>query len=468
MTEQNLKSQVLKFVKDNERNIVEDIKKLCSVKSLLAEPAGEKAPFGAGSREALDMAFDMSEKLGLETYDCEGYMGWAQVKGKSDKYIATIAHLDVVPAGNGWKADPFIVREVEGWLIGRGVCDDKGPAVLTMYMLKFFKDNYPELPYTLRALFGCEEETGMRDLQYYLKNYPAPVFAFTPDANFPVCCGEKGQASCNLVSPEIKNGNVVDFTAGVASNVIPDRATISVKYTGKELPAADGIEITVEGDIATLKSFGIGGHAAMPEGTKNAIGMLVNYCIDNNLLAEEEKSYFEMLKELNATNYGEGLGIDSDDGIFEPLTCIGGMMKISDSKFVQNINVRYPTSTSGETIQKQLIEKLAKVNGTVENFESVAPFYVDKDSAPIQALLKAYNDATGKNEQPYTIGGGTYARQFPSAAAFGIEPCLNETDFFPDFIGPVHGAEEGYSIDGFMKALEILIMATAKLMEIEF
>ena len=93
---------------------------------------------------------------------------------------------------------------------------------------------------------------------------------------------------------------------------------------------------------------------------------------------------------------------------------------------------------------------------------------MDKNSAPIQALLTAYNDATGKNEEAYTIGGGTYARHFPAAAAFGVEPCASETDYFPDFIGPVHGAEEGYDIKGFMKALEILIIATARLMEIEF
>lgn len=468
MSNQDLNLRVKEFVQANRENIVNDIKKIVTAKSILSESAGENAPFGAETRKALDMALEMSQRLGLETYDCNGYMGYAQVKGESDKYIASIAHLDVVPEGNGWKADPFVVREVDGWLIGRGVCDDKGPAVLTMYMLKFFKDNYPTLPYTLRALFGCEEETGMRDLTYYLENYPAPVFAFTPDANFPVCCGEKGQVTADLVSEKITNGNVVDFTAGVASNVIPDRAKITVKTNGKNLPKADGIEMEYDGDTVTLKAYGKGGHAAMPEGTENAIGMLVNYCLDNDLLTQQEKSYFEVLKDLHSSDYGEGVGIASNDGIFSPLTCIGGMMKIEEGKFVQNINIRYPTSITFDEIVNTLSEKLKKVNGTVENPHGAKPFYVDKNSAPIQALLNAYNDITGKNEEAYTIGGGTYARHFPSAAAFGIEPCASETDFFPDFIGPVHGAEEGYSIDGFMQALEILIMATAKLMEIEF
>ena len=30
----------------------------------------------------------------------------------------------------------------------------------------------------------------MADVKYYLKHYPAPVFCFTPDAEFPVCNGK--------------------------------------------------------------------------------------------------------------------------------------------------------------------------------------------------------------------------------------------------------------------------------------
>ena len=464
---ENFRNKVLEFVKENERNIVQDIKDICAIRSLPG-PAQPNAPFGKENRECLDLALAMSRRLGLDTKDCEGYMGYAEVKGEKEEYIASISHLDVVPEGNGWKGDPFVVREVDGWLIGRGVCDDKGPAIISMYVLKFFKDNYETLPYTLRALFGCEEETGMRDLEYYLENYPAPVFAFTPDANFPVCCGEKGIVAADLISGKIENGNVVDFTAGVASNVIPDRATIAVKTNGRELPAAEGLEITVDGDVATIKAYGIGGHAAMPEGTKNAIGMLVEYCLANGLLTQQEEKYFAVLSLLHSVTDGSGLGIASDDGIFEPLTCIGGMMKIEDGKFVQNINIRYPTSITAEEIEATLSAKFEAVGGTVKMSRATPPFYVDKNSAPIQALLSAYNDVTGRNEEAYTIGGGTYARHFPAAAAFGIEPCASETDYFPDFIGPVHGAEEGYDIKGFMKALEILIIATARLMEVEF
>lgn len=467
MTEIQLKQKIAEFIVQNERAIVEDIKKIVSFKSIL-DTAAPEAPFGIENKKALDEALNMSKRLGLDTKNCEGYIGYAEVKGKSEKYIASIAHLDVVPEGNGWKADPFTVRETDGWLIGRGVCDDKGPAIITMYLLKFFKDNYSELPYTLRAIFGSEEETGMRDIDYYLENYPAPVFAFSPDSNFPVCCGEKGIASYDLISKEIKSGNVIDFNAGHASNVVPDRAFIEIKVEGKKLPEAQGIEISQDSGVAKLRAFGKGGHAAMPEDTQNAIGMLVNYCLENDLLTADEKEFFTVLQGLYATNYGNGLGIAAMDEIFTPLTCIGGMIKLKKGKFIQNINIRFPTSITGKKINDTLAACLGAVGGTIEVGMSKEPFYIDEKSEPIQALLKAYNDATGKNEKAFTIGGGTYARKFPLAAAFGIEPPASEQDFFPDFIGSVHGAEEGYSIAGFMKALEILILSVDKLMEIKF
>lgn len=104
--------------------------------------------------------------------------------------------------------------EKEGWLIGRGVSDDKGPALLTLYMAKFFKEYCDQtgetLPYTLRVLLGCSEETGMTDVDYYLERNPMPAFCFTPDAEFPVGYGEKGNFGGVFVSQKL-SGNLRDF-----------------------------------------------------------------------------------------------------------------------------------------------------------------------------------------------------------------------------------------------------------------
>ena len=47
-----------------------------------------------------------------------------------------LAHLDVVPAGDGWtESAPFSGEVKDGRIYGRGAMDDKGPAVAAVYAL---------------------------------------------------------------------------------------------------------------------------------------------------------------------------------------------------------------------------------------------------------------------------------------------------------------------------------------------
>ena len=158
--------------------------------------ATQKDPWGPASHEALRRALSIASRLGLDAHDCEGYLGYADVTGSSEDYLATIAHCDVVPEGLGWTVEPFDVTHKDAYLVGRGVLDDKGPLVLSLYAAHFFAREVERtgrrLPLTLRAIIGSEEETGMGDVSYYLDHYPQPRFVFTPDADFPLICGERG------------------------------------------------------------------------------------------------------------------------------------------------------------------------------------------------------------------------------------------------------------------------------------
>ena len=126
-----IQEHVDSFIAENREALLRDMKTVIDIDSVEA-PAEPNAPYGAGVRKALDAALAIARDLGLSTGECDGYMGYADVKGDSDTQLATITHLDVVPAGNGWDSDPFDMIEKEGWLIGRGVSDDKGPALLTL------------------------------------------------------------------------------------------------------------------------------------------------------------------------------------------------------------------------------------------------------------------------------------------------------------------------------------------------
>ena len=461
--DQALNQKIDGYIAENKEQLLKDLAALVAIDSVEGEPA-EGAPFGVGPRAALDKTLEIAAGMGLATRNCENYIGYAELAGADpEKYLATICHVDVVPVGNGWTADPFTMRIQDGWLLGRGVSDDKGPMIVTLYALKFLKEQGYELRYPIRALVGDNEETRMEDVEYYLKNYPAPVFCFTPDAEFPVCNGEKGHFGGKIVSP-VCGGVILEMEGGVANNAVPDRASALVKTDITKLKTAPNITLEPEKDCVRIRGWGKSGHAAMPEGTRNAIGLVVDYLLDNDLCNEAERAYLEALHKLHLSTAGEGLGIACADGPFGPLTIIGGRIYMENGRLVQTIDSRFPTCTDGEKLTAQITAALGE-GAKLEDAEAAEPFYIEADSPAIQACISTYNEVTGENATPFTMGGGTYARHFPYAVSFGPE----HADLpLPEFGGPMHGANEAAPLNKLLEAVKIYILALLRLEEIDF
>ena len=160
--DQALNQKIDAYIAQNKEQLLKDIAALVAVNSVEGTPE-EGAPYGAGPRAALDKTLELAAGMGLATRNCENYIGYAELAGKDpEKYLATICHVDVVPVGNGWTADPFTMRIQDGWLLGRGVADDKGPMVATLYALKFLKEQGYELRYPIRALAGTGFQNGLQ------------------------------------------------------------------------------------------------------------------------------------------------------------------------------------------------------------------------------------------------------------------------------------------------------------------
>ena len=398
--DQALNQKIDAYIAENKEQLLQDIAALVAIDSVEGTPE-EGAPFGAGPRAALDKTLELAAGMGFATRNCENYIGYAELAGKDpEKYLATICHVDVVPVGNGWTADPFTMRIQDGWLLGRGVADDKGPMVATLYALKFLKEQGYELRYPIRALAGTNEETHMQDVDYYLKNYPAPAFCFTPDAEFPVCNGEKGGFGGELVSPVLENGVIVDFVGGVAHNAVPDRAACTVRLPESALKQTEGVTFEAgENGTTIIRGWGKSGHAAMPQGTVNAIGLIVTCLLESKVCSPAETAYLQVLHTLHATTDGSALGIAASDDVFDPLTIIGGTIEMKDGRLRQSFDCRYPTSTTAE----HLTEMMTQVCGTAATLEDVSsrvPFYIAADSPAIQTLITTYNDVTGENKKP--------------------------------------------------------------------
>ena len=244
-----VEQSVAEYVDEVWEDVVADIEQLVSYPSVaVAADAEPGAPFGRPVRDALDCALGIAQKLGYQTSDDEGFVGIADIPGRGDKQLATICHVDVVPAGPGWNTDPFAMERREGWLLGRGVIDDKGPAVLSLYAGAYLLKHGIVPRYTFRALLGCDEEVGMSDVHHYLENHADPDFLFTPDAEFPVCNAEKGQFGATFVSSKIDGGRIVSWSGAEASNAIPSQSICELAIAADELPApvenGDRLEIT--------------------------------------------------------------------------------------------------------------------------------------------------------------------------------------------------------------------------------
>ena len=464
------------FIEKNGKNILSDLTELISKRSVKG-PAEKNAPFGPGPRSALDTALSIAKRLGLSVDDGDGYVGWGEIPGGKD-HIAVIAHLDVIPEGEGWNSDPYVLTEKEGWLIGRGISDNKGAVVVSLYAAAFFTSlacaDKP-LKHGIRVLMGCDEESGMHDVSYYLSHNPEPIFCFTPDVDFPVSVGEKGIHSGGVFVSAPVFTNISSFSGGIANNAIPGRASCVVRAQGhgkhgkhgkheKSFKETKGITVFPQKDGSFLiEAQGIGGHAAHPEGKVNAIGILTDFLLDNEIGDADERLFLELMRKIHSNSYGEGLGIACTGKLLGQLTSIGGVVSQENGVVRQDMNIRYPEVISDEEITESLSKIAIAHNARFVEGEIMKPFYISPDSPPIEVLLSAYKEVSGHPAEPYTMCGGTYARRFKNAVGFGLGDEFTQR---PSFVAADHAPNEASYFPSFKEALKIFILALWRLQEL--
>lgn len=176
---------------------------------------------------------------------------------------------------------------------------------------------------------------------------------------------------------------------------MPDRASALVETDITKLKNAPNITLEPEGNGVRIRGWGKSGHAATPQGTVNAIGLVVDYLLDNGLCNEAERAYLEALKKLHSSTAGEGIGVACADGPFGPLTVIGGRIFMRNGRFVQTLDSRYPTCTTGDRMAEQIRAAIGE-GASLENVESAEPFYIGADTPAIKACIDTYNEVTGR------------------------------------------------------------------------
>lgn len=447
--------EIKQFVEENFENIKADLKKLVSFNSVYSD---DEKPFGSENRKVLDCALQMMEEKGLRTQNVDYYAGYGET-GEGEKLIGILAHLDIVPAGEGWNTDPFDVVEKDGYLYGRGVTDDKGGAVASMYALKYLIDEGYPFKKRVRLILGCNEETGSACIAHYVEKCGHIDYGYTPDGNFPGIYAEKGMFEALVVGHKTK---IIDIKGGEASNVVNKKVDAVLPKGSfdveklKEYFAKHEIsyELNEEDDIR-LRVYGVAAHASMPDLGVNAFLHLIEalYVSDFN------DCFVDWFHEkFGLTLHGELLGFEEiEDEVSNTSINFGVVWKDGDD-IKATLDMRFPVMTNTAKVSELM--KIGDENNEVIVEELVEPLYFDINMPMIRALKKAYEDVTGDKESPMqAIGGGTYAKAIHNCIAFGDE--------FEGEDNHIHDANECCNIESYKKSIEIYVEAIRNLNEIE-
>ena len=134
------KEQIHAWFEEHAQEMLLSLQELVRIPSVAGEPA-PGAPYGREVARALDAALAMADRFGFETKNYDYRIGEARLPGTTGKSAGMIAHLDVVPVGDGWTFPPFEAHVDEnGYIVGRGVDDDKEGAVIALYVMRCIRE----------------------------------------------------------------------------------------------------------------------------------------------------------------------------------------------------------------------------------------------------------------------------------------------------------------------------------------
>ncbi len=459
--------EIKKLVEQYKDEIIKGIQSLIAIRSVGEEPK-EGMPFGEGPAKALGEALRQGEALGFTTKNLDNYAGYIEM-GKGEDLIGILCHVDIVPEGAGWIHDPFKGEIDDGKLYGRGVCDDKGPAIMALYAMKIIKDLGIDLKKRIRLVIGANEETGFRCVEHYKKVEGGFTMGFSPDADFPLIFGEKGGFNASIERKANTGGviRIADIKGGEAKNVVAPACVCVLEGPEEALKAIEqkfqiyAVEthMKCESDLKDtrlkLTLHGTSAHASTPSFGVNAVTHMLRFLGSVDI----DSPFVNAFNQTIGTDFtGESCKIKCSDEYGE-LTLNIGLISMKEETITATIDIRYPITVEFNAYAEAL-KNACEQAGLTYLFEGThPPLFVDPESDLVKTLYSSYVKVTGDTEhKPFTIGGGTYSRAFENVVAFGVE--------FPGDANRVHMSDEVISVDKMLLTTEIYVDALLQLNEL--
>lgn len=459
------RQEIGRYFESAEGRMVEDIRALCRIDSEKGGPLPGR-PFGAGPAAALDAALALAGTMGFGVRNYGYYVGAVDLNGLP-KQLDILAHLDVVPAGEGWRVtQPFEPVVRDGRLYGRGTADDKGPAVAALYAMKAVRDLGVPLRKNVRLILGTDEECGSSDLAYYYEREKEAPMSFSPDAEFPVVNIEKGRFSTGFHAeypadpalPRVvsaSGGDVINVVPGFASAAVEGIPEAELEGFCEEAERRTGVRFLLrsEDGKTVVEARGVPGHASAPENGKNAVTALLD------LLARLPLAPSAGARALRAVNAlfphgdwrGAAAGIRMSDGLSGELTISLDRFRFGETGLEGAFDCRTPICATDENLRNVFRAKAGSLGIRIDD-RSVAPaHHVPGDSGFVRTLLRCYEQYSGRKGRCMATGGGTYAHRLKNGVAFGCA--------LPGTENRMHAADESAVVAELVLSAEIFTQA---------
>ena len=424
--------------------IIRKTQELVRIPSIEGEPRAGM-PMGEDVNKALVYTLDICKELGFRTKNVDGYAGYAEY-GSGDELVGILCHLDVVPAGEGWTRPPFGAALEDDRIFGRGTSDNKGPTISAIYALKAVQEAGISLKRRVRLIFGTNEESGWRGIEYYRLHEEKPHMAFVPDASYPVINVEKGIVHVHLThaadsnqlpSADSRTLRVLQLEGGHRANMIPRICTCKLAGDAEALQKAAAIAqglqqdpypkigaVIQAGELA-LTVEGLAGHGSTPAAGVNAISYMIRalHQIEEAGFSFDSRAVSQtidfLIDNVGFETNGQSLGIGYQDAVSGELTLNVGTLRYADGETKVAFDIRYPVTRGLADILEPIKEAASNYGLSLTQGHSNRPLHVPEDGFLVQKLLSVYEKHTGEKARPLSIGGGTYARAFDNAVAFG-------------------------------------------------
>ncbi|MBQ8927185.1 MAG: Sapep family Mn(2+)-dependent dipeptidase [Oscillospiraceae bacterium] len=459
------KKEIEQYLEANREEMLALLRELIAVRSVQGEPA-PGAPFGEAPLKALHLMLQKAQEYGFAAEEVDGYAGCISFGAAPS--LGILAHLDVVPEGEGWTHPPYtLTYEPETqYLYGRGTSDDKGPAVAALFAMRAVKELGIPLHSGVQLILGTNEENGSEDLRYYMAHRTLPPMVFTPDGEYPVIHLEKGMARLRLSGRFPQGGPLLHLKAGEAVNAVPVVAVASlrgfaagaVQSAHRSLadlyPDFPVLETVPEGEVLHLTMRGTSAHASTPEKGRNALTALLALLHALHLPgAQGETIALLQMRFPYGETDGSACGVAAHDARSGALTMVLSVMELSNTDFTAHVDIRFPVCCTGAEVTQGMQRALSPLDCEVLMCDE--PHDTDENSPFVRTLLRVYEVVTGEEGHCLAIGGGTYVHHIEGGVAFGCE--------FPGTDIRMHGADEFIPLPHLMLDAQMMALAVTEL-----